>query len=172
MLFPPSGSPGNLQTDTSYPGIAPNHIENPLLNGTVFNVAFPATCPFVTAVGGTQLHTDDTANGAERAMFVHDKALTPLPDIYTISTGGGVSNYFPTPDYQKSAVDEYFSKYAPAYPTYEYEGKKSVGANGGIHAIGGRSIPDLSANAAHMPMYWQGTEVAGQAGKYGTAFLC
>lgn len=138
------------------------------MNGTVFNPTFPATCPFVTAVGATQLDTNETTNDAERAMFVHNKLLTPLPNIYTISTGGGVSNYFPMPDYQKSAVNEYFDNYAPAYKTYDYEGKKSLAANGGVHAASGRSIPDLSANGAHMPLYYNGTAFPEpQAGEYG-----
>lgn len=34
------------------------------------------------------------------------------------ATGGGFSNYFPRPDYQKDALNEYFHKHDPGYPFY------------------------------------------------------
>lgn len=67
-----------------------------------------------------------------------------------------MSNYFPVPEYQKCAADEYFSAHAPDYRTYEYTGRDLVGSNGGIHARAGRGIPDLAANGAHMPQFWKG----------------
>ena len=61
------------------------------------------------------------------------------------------------PVYQAEAVDGYFSKNISNYPTYKYENKQSVGANGGLHAVGGRVFPDVSANGAHMPVFRNGT---------------
>ncbi|KAH9973600.1 subtilisin-like protein [Lactifluus volemus] len=75
-------------------------------NRTEFIPSFPASCPFVTTVGGT--------TGVD-------------PEIAADLSGGGFSNYFPRPQYQESAVlsylahigDQYaglFNPYGRAYP--------------------------------------------------------
>ncbi|KAG0702394.1 peptidase S8/S53 domain-containing protein [Suillus ampliporus] len=64
-------------------------------NVTKFLPAFPASCPYVTSVGGT-------VNIPETAVFF---------------SGGGFSNYFLRPAYQDVAVSEYLAKLAPG--TYE-----------------------------------------------------
>ncbi|KAI0261846.1 tripeptidyl peptidase A [Gloeopeniophorella convolvens] len=51
-------------------------------NRTVFLPAFPASCPYVTTVGGT----------------IH------IPEVAVDFSGGGFSNYFPRPAYQEAAV--------------------------------------------------------------------
>lgn len=48
------------------------HGFNTLQNGTVFNPQFPANCPYVLSVGGTQLNEDDTVRDAESAMSIPD----------------------------------------------------------------------------------------------------
>lgn len=53
-----------------------------------FNPIFPATCPYVTAVGGT---SDVT------------------PEVAWNASSGGFSNYFPQAWYQQSAVKRYFT---------------------------------------------------------------
>ncbi|KAH9037083.1 subtilisin-like protein [Lactarius pseudohatsudake] len=78
-----------------------------LSDGTVrFKPKFPATCPYVTAVGGT---TDYN------------------PEVGAVISGGGFSDYFKIPDYQRQAVPGFF------------------------HILGdnatGRGIPDISAQA-------------------------
>lgn len=150
-------------------GINPKNItySSAYVNGTLFNPTFPATCPFVTAVGATQLTPGETVGDAEEAMFAHNKLITPLPDLYTISSGGGVSNYFPMPEYQRCAVEEYFTKHSPGYPTYSYTGKKDLGANNGIHAKSGRSFPDVAVNGAHMPLFLGGEFFSAPNGKGG-----
>ncbi|KAH7909406.1 peptidase S8/S53 domain-containing protein [Hygrophoropsis aurantiaca] len=64
-------------------------------NVTAFVPGFPASCPYVTAVGGT-------VNVPETAVFF---------------SGGGFSNYFPRPDYQEGDVQGFLDKLAPG--TYE-----------------------------------------------------
>ncbi|TVY82948.1 Tripeptidyl-peptidase sed2 [Lachnellula suecica] len=60
--------------------------------------AFPASCPFVTAVGATR--------------YVE-------PELAVSFSGGGFSNYFPRPSYQDAAVTTYLSEHAdPAYTQY------------------------------------------------------
>ncbi|KAJ7461623.1 family S53 protease [Mycena latifolia] len=54
-----------------------------------FDPPFPATCPFVTAVGATEFTTDETEETA------------------TFFSGGGFSNLFKRPKYQDTAVEGY-----------------------------------------------------------------
>ncbi|GBE79871.1 Tripeptidyl-peptidase sed3 [Sparassis crispa] len=60
-------------------------------NVTEFLPAFPASCPYVTAVGGT--------------IYVPEQAV--------FFSGGGVSNYFPRPSWQEDVVANYFDNLAP-----------------------------------------------------------
>ncbi|KAG0702391.1 peptidase S8/S53 domain-containing protein [Suillus ampliporus] len=64
-------------------------------NVTKFLPVFPASCPFVTSVGGT-------VNIPEAAVFF---------------SGGGFSNYFTRPAYQEAAVSAYLATLPP--DTYE-----------------------------------------------------
>lgn len=57
-------------------------------NTTMFLPTFPAGCPYVTAVGGTN----------------------NVPEIAVFFSGGGFSNYFPRPAYQTKVVKEYLAK--------------------------------------------------------------
>jgi tripeptidyl-peptidase I len=63
-----------------------------LSNSTLQYVpAFPASCPFVTAVGAT---------------------VQVAPEVAVGFSGGGFSNYFARPAYQDAAVNTYLTKYA------------------------------------------------------------
>lgn len=80
---------------------------------------------------------------------VYDPAGHPYHVNY--SSGGGFSNVYPVPDYQKSAVDTFFSDHDPSYPYYSGFVNDSsqfadLGANGGIYNRIGRGIPDVAAN--------------------------
>ncbi|KAF8257993.1 peptidase S8/S53 domain-containing protein [Lactarius quietus] len=55
---------------------------------------FPATCPFVTAVGGT---------------------MNCLPEIAAPHSGGGFSNHFPRPDYQEQVVPTFLRNFGDQY---------------------------------------------------------
>ncbi|KAI1078851.1 Pro-kumamolisin [Whalleya microplaca] len=93
-----------------------------------FMPTFPASCPFVTAVGGTR-HLDPVMAAFDaRGAFV---------------TGGGFSDYFDRPKYQDSAVRPYVEG---LNTTYE-----------GLYNARGRGIPDVSAMAYHFPVVWNGT---------------
>ena len=59
-------------------------------NGTnlpTYDPQFPGTCPYITAVGGTQ----------------------NLPEVAWDASSGGFSNYFARPWYQDTAVNEYLT---------------------------------------------------------------
>lgn len=58
--------------------------------------SFPSTCPWVTSVGGTMV-----SSGQEvAAVFPGDG-----------HSGGGFSNFFSTPDYQKTAAQDYLASF-------------------------------------------------------------
>ncbi|KAI0738978.1 peptidase S8/S53 domain-containing protein [Daedaleopsis nitida] len=68
-------------------GVAGSFLGKPAnCTNSAFVPAFPATCPYVTSVGGTQ--------GIK-------------PEVAAPFTSGGFSNLFPRPDYQKDAVGGY-----------------------------------------------------------------
>jgi kumamolisin len=80
------------------------------------HVDFPSASPWTISTGGTFLTTDARGNKANEVAW----GGTPGDG----ASGGGVSQFFPLPDYQKGAG-------VPASPT----------------AGGGRGVPDVSGNA-------------------------
>lgn len=90
---------------------------------------FPASCPFVTAVGGTRFIEPEMAGFDRRGDFV---------------TGGGFSNHFPRPRYQDQAVSAYVRGL----------GDKFVGE--GLYNKDGRGIPDISAQGYHYAIIFNG----------------
>ncbi|OBZ66333.1 Aorsin [Grifola frondosa] len=94
--------------------------------GTIFNPTFPAGCPYITSVGGTQVDPGATPTEPESAwMDLIDEAYS----------SGGFSNVFAIPDYQKSSVEKYLQEYPPPYASDVW------------NSSGSRAFPDLSANA-------------------------
>ncbi|EFY85113.1 alkaline serine protease AorO, putative [Metarhizium acridum CQMa 102] len=96
----------------------------------VFTPSQQASCPYVTSVGSTVL----LAGGEEIATE-------------TFSSGGGFSNIWSTPDYQKDAVSaralkSYFSKHDPGYKSYTTD-DGTVPATGGIYNRAGRGNPAM-----------------------------
>ena len=82
-----------------------------------FTPQFPGTCPYITAVGGTQ---------------------SIQPEIAWVAGSGGFSNYFTRPEYQAAAVSTYLDDHISA-ATKEYF---SAFAN-----FTGRGFPDVSAHS-------------------------
>jgi tripeptidyl-peptidase-1 len=83
-----------------------------------FTPQFPATCPYITAVGGTQSYA---------------------PEVAWVASSGGFSNYFERAWYQDAAVTDYLASHlAPdtkaAFAQYA----------GGFR---GRAFPDISAHS-------------------------
>ncbi|CAD6592610.1 MAG: hypothetical protein ASARMPREDX12_006921 [Alectoria sarmentosa] len=82
-----------------------------------FTPQFPGTCPYITAVGGTQ---------------------SISPEIAWVAGSGGFSNYFSRPGYQADAVSTYLNDHiSPA--TKEYFSAFTNFAN--------RGFPDVSAHS-------------------------
>ena len=94
-------------------------------------------CPWVTVVGATQLQPNQPLSSPETAAF---------QPIFNFSSSGGFSNYFPAPDYQRKAVEQYLSKEHLPFDSYFYNGSaSSIGAGGGRYNCAGRGSPDVSA---------------------------
>lgn len=107
-------------------------------NGKVFNPDFPASCPYVTALGATYLPTGGSA--AKDQEVATDR----------FPSGGGFSNIYPQPSYQKASVSSYFAQHDPGYPYYSTSGTNNpsdaITNNGAlIYNRAGRGYPDAAA---------------------------
>ena len=103
-------------------------VSNNESNKPMFLPTFPASCPYVTAVGGTRNWDPEIAGFDARRTFV---------------AGGGFSNYFPRPHYQKDTVDVYVD---------------SLGSlHNGLYSKTGRGYPDIAVRGYHYITVWNGT---------------
>ncbi|KAJ6476999.1 family S53 protease-like protein [Mycena sanguinolenta] len=111
-------------------GVRGNHDTTSVCNDNVFMPVFPASCPFVTAVGSTQ------GFGPEKAINF---------------TGGGFSNVFPTASYQTAAVASFlktvpsnfkgtFNRTGRGYPDVAVQGWNfQIVSGGATSLVGGTS---------------------------------
>ncbi|KAJ5336035.1 hypothetical protein MYU51_020039 [Penicillium brevicompactum] len=114
-------------------------------NETIFNPDYPATCPYLTAVGSTEIPIGVShLNHKEQATI-------------RFGSGGGFSNIYKTPDYQAQAVTQYFSVANLSYPYYETSDNTSIDANDGIYNRIGRGYPDVAAIGERVAIYCHGT---------------
>lgn len=98
-----------------------------------FNPSFPGTCPYVLSVGATQVKSDTDIKEAVASGTQSEKACET-----SIYSGGGFSNVFDLPSYQKSAVQNWFSDYPPSYDSDQFNNSQKT-----------RGFPDVSANGAN-----------------------
>jgi len=81
---------------------------------TYGGVIFPASSPFVTAVGGTTLYVNVTSGSISElnanATYSYEEAWSISPDYSgeTVSSGGGYSTLFPKPWYQMGVDNSAF----------------------------------------------------------------
>ncbi|KAI0015195.1 tripeptidyl-peptidase 1 precursor [Xylariomycetidae sp. FL0641] len=111
-------------------------VSNDGKNKTMFIPLFPSSCPFVTTVGATMEFDPEVA--------VYRAPRSEGSSPYT--SGGGFSNYFPMPDYQKDAASAYV--------------KSLDGQYNGLYNKEGRGYPDISAQGLYFAVFWNFTEVA------------
>jgi tripeptidyl-peptidase-1 len=105
-------------------------------DGRVFYPATDASCPYVLAVGSTQF---DNATKPGPACKLNEVATARFP------SGGGFSNYFDAPDYQKDAVKTYFDTVSLDFTGYTDPGTNFSDVGTGVYRIGGRGYPDVAA---------------------------
>ncbi|KAF3932549.1 Aorsin [Dactylellina cionopaga] len=96
-----------------------------------FTPDYPATCPYITAVGGSYIPLGKTVFDGEVAWNTY----LPWSGING-SSGGGFSEYFPVPSYQQAAVATYLGSNTFPYTSAQW--------NNSGHA---RGFPDVAANA-------------------------
>ena len=111
-------------------------ISNDGKNRTTFLPAFPASCPYVTAVGATKNFDPEVA------AF---DATPPIPNPKNFSTAGGFSNYFPRPAYQEDVVAPYVKSLGKLYK--------------GLYNPNGRGLPDISAQGQRVVTVWNGKDL-------------
>lgn len=116
-------------------------------NEDIFVVQAPASCPYVTTVGATEW----TLQGNEVATSGY-------------GSGGGFSNVFVMPDYQKSVVGAYLSNHNPGYPSYQTS-DGNIPSTGGFYNSAGRGYPDIAALGTNGTLWVQGEIGSG----YGTS---
>ncbi|KAK4124708.1 subtilisin-like protein [Parathielavia appendiculata] len=100
-----------------------------------FASVFPAACPWVTSVGGTQFLPVAAANGSNSSTVSPFPGETALDNNSTVSSGGGFSRVFPAPWYQGNLTREYLAA-APGAAEL---------ARQGYFDVNGRGYPDISA---------------------------
>jgi tripeptidyl-peptidase-1 len=101
-----------------------------------FLPGFPASCPYVTAVGGTSGFAPEVAAG-ENGSY---------------ASGGGFSNYFSRPGYQKGVLDAWFNKHGKE----EFVDPQTGGAF--EYNRTGRGFPDIAAQSVNVVGVWRGKE--------------
>ncbi|KAK5174105.1 uncharacterized protein LTR77_001185 [Saxophila tyrrhenica] len=118
-------------------------------NSGRFNPSFPGSCPWITSVGATQVKPHISLPNALASGTEPEKACETV-----IYSGGGFSNVFPLPGYQRKEVTSYFANNMPPYTSAQYNNSQET-----------RGIPDISANGANYVV-----AVDGQFAKvYGTS---
>lgn len=109
-------------------------------NGTVFYPSY--MCPYVLSVGSTQLDNPAGSNSTKPGCKLQERATSRF------ASGGGFSNYFETPDYQKAAVAGYFATTPLPFSGYTTRdpAKNFTDVAPGVFHLGGRGYPDVAAN--------------------------
>ncbi|KAM3429371.1 hypothetical protein NHJ13734_008196 [Beauveria thailandica] len=116
------------------------------------------TCPYITGVGGTLLPEGRKIGDNETAAKGY-------------ASGGGFSNIFPVPAWQKTAVSNYFSKHAPSYEFYNITDGKVPDSGHGIYNRGGRGFPDISATSENGYTIYRGEYSSGSGTSMATPIV-
>ena len=117
---------------------------NVVAGGTTLDVSFPASCPYVTAVGGTSL-VCPTRIYADLATTIETVWNTSLNGYG--ATGGGLSAYFLKPEYQSSG-----SSYR-AVPDIALNADPSTGILLYVNGLLGQGYGGTSASAPLFAAY-------------------
>lgn len=72
-------------------------------------------------------------------------------------SGGGFSNIYLIPVYQKTAVQSYLNKFTPPYTAYSGNNNQNIGAGAGLYNNAGRGYPDVSAVGDNIVIFNKGS---------------
>ncbi|KAH6459736.1 hypothetical protein HBI57_090840 [Parastagonospora nodorum] len=126
-LFFPSGNSGVGRDGRCFTNDGQNRWQ--------FKPIFPGGCPYVTTVGATM--------GLEEEVAAYVPPSNATGGGY-FASGGGFSNYFPRPEWQKSSVPQYVEKLGDTYK--------------GLYNRSGRGYPDVAAQGIDFAFFYNGTE--------------
>lgn len=124
-------------------------------SGKIFEVEFASSCPYVLSVGSTEWDRFDPATPPTPGRKLHEVATKRFP------SGGGFSNVFGIPSYQRRAVSGYFDQVESqlgfdGYHHFVRNGDFS-GVKGGVYHRGGRAYPDVGAVGDRQVVYSNGS---------------
>ncbi|CAK7264283.1 hypothetical protein SEPCBS119000_000909 [Sporothrix epigloea] len=108
-------------------------------DGQIFYPIAPTVCPYVLSVGSTVFELAEPLSPGKKPRYTERSTEW-------FGSGGGFSNYFPTPNWQIQAVRDYLDHTELNFTGYYNMGNESFsGAGDGVFHIGGRGFPDVSA---------------------------
>jgi tripeptidyl-peptidase I len=109
-------------------------------NFDIFTPGYTSNCPYVLAVGATELNTP-AGQSPQPNQHLAEQAAS------TFGSGGGFSNVFARPSYQDAAVNSYLSSVTLPFTGYSQFVNESQFGNitSGVFNTLGRGIPDVSA---------------------------
>jgi len=114
--------------------------------------SFPATCPYVTAVGATMGAKTVVPSQAEAEIACQSQQGG------VITTGGGFSTFYPQPSWQTAAVNKYFTQYPQSgiSPGYNAQGRgypdvSLLGVNYQVVING--AVQDIFGTSASTPVF-------------------
>jgi tripeptidyl-peptidase-1 len=116
---------------------------------------YPASCPYVLAVGGT--------NGPQENKPEIACMSSPSGGGASITTGGGFSNHYPVPSYQRNFTEQYFKRVnGTAFePFHNYDKSTFLGipVQPSFFNHTGRGYPDVSLVAHNYLVFVDGQQV-------------
>ncbi len=119
-------------------------------DGLIFYSTMMSECPYVLSVGSTQL---DRPAGAPNPPAPFET----LNEVATtgFASGGGFSNVFGVPSWQKSAIDAYFAQVKLPFKAYHHYvvDNDFSSVDGGLFHHGGRAYPDIAAVGKRQVVY-------------------
>ncbi|KAH8816601.1 putative alkaline serine protease AorO [Xylogone sp. PMI_703] len=121
--------------------------------GTDFTIFTPddmSSCPYVLSVGGSTLPPN---------LQPGDPETAPM----TFTPGGGFSNVYLAPDYQKDTIESYFKNHDPHVPFYTTK-DGVIPETGGSFNRAGRGYPDIAAASENGVTVLQGKVVSDNLG--------
>jgi tripeptidyl-peptidase-1 len=124
-------------------------------DGKIFDPDFASTCPYVLSVGSTEWDRFDASVPPTPGKKLNEIATRRFP------SGGGFSNVFGIPNYQRDAVSAYFDQVEKTlgFSGYHHfvENGNFSSVTGGVYHHGGRAYPDVGAVGDRQVVYSNGS---------------
>ena len=109
----------------------------------LFEPSFLSSCPFITFVGATAIQPGKTPKDPESAAL--ETRTNGMMTTVQFASGGGFSNRFATPWYQRDAVAAYLGASPPPFASYNRTAGDAVGTGRGVFSPAGRAFSDVAA---------------------------